>query len=320
MKTDSLMNALTKYIDKRINEKYSNISMRKTIYRYEDYDIVIGYSSDGLCLIWKESDVIKMAIGVLENKDGTPTPIMVFGAGNGNGDNRGYLQKDTDGLSIYYVGDLSLGEVSYIKLKKDVLQLNGYDVFSKASAISDSYIASATDWNNKTQNLDSSGDATSMNVYSSGSGSRIELLETDKFQQLNSSSQKHGLYMDTTFTDLELYYNNSLWFEVYNGITELLFKGDNTTFLTYNFVNNYCYPQGTWDFTSCTVLGLSTDTASSHTHTINNDGIHNHGISNGTKLATSSDGINVDGNVTWVESGSHTHTESSAGSHSHTVS
>ena len=95
------------------------------------------------------TDLIKMGLGFFPNKDNVNIPGMVFGAGDGYGSNRGYITKDTDGLSMYYVGNLALGEVSYLKLLKDKAVLNGYEVFSTKSAISDAYISSAIEWNEK---------------------------------------------------------------------------------------------------------------------------------------------------------------------------
>lgn len=100
-------------------------------------------------IFFQEDTNTKMAMGFLPNKDNTQIPLIVLGAGDGNGSNRGYIQKDTDGLSMYYIGDKTLGEVSYLKLMKDKAILNGYEVFSTKSAIADSYIASATTWNTK---------------------------------------------------------------------------------------------------------------------------------------------------------------------------
>jgi hypothetical protein len=100
-------------------------------------------------MYYKEGALTKMAMGFLADKDGVETPLIVMGAGDGNGNNRGYIEKSTDGLSMYYIGDLSLGEVSYIKLEKDKATINGYEIFSEASTITDSYIDSASTWNDK---------------------------------------------------------------------------------------------------------------------------------------------------------------------------
>lgn len=257
--------------------------------------------------IFKDNTLTKMAIGFLPNKDNVKVPLFVIGAGDGYGNNRGYIEKTTDGLSIYYVGNLSLGEVSYIKLKKDVLQLNGYDVFSKKNAISDSYISSATNWNNKTRNLNTSGDATSMNIYTSATGARIEILDTDKFQSLNSSGQKNGLYVSDKH--LYFYYANNLALDItqsgnYN-ITNLDHTDSNGYLLTWLGVSGVdhgeltVYATQTWDFSGCTITGLSTNTSD----------VHNHGIGAGVYLAVVNPATDtITGHVGWTPSGAHSHT------------
>lgn len=307
MKTDNLMSALTAHIDKRINSIATDISRAKSLYKYGVNELKIGASSeDGMAIVWKVSGVQKMAIGVLNNKDGVATPVMVFGAGNGEGDNRGYLQKDTDGLSMYYIGDLSAGEVSYLKLTKNSANLNGYEIFSEASSIGDAYLASGATWNNKTQNLDTSGDATSMNIKTASSGAKLELLDTGVFQSLNSSGQKHGMYIDKTYTDLFLYYNNTEFFRIYNGIDYFSFGGYGDAFLVYSSLGGLS-TFGTWDFSSASVQGILTDWQGSHTHPIEWDGSHNHSFT-----------ISGDGYYTTSSNGSHTHTTQSSGSHAHT--
>lgn len=307
MKNDNLSSAVNAYIDKKINSISSDIARQKSLYKYGNFELKIGASSeDGMAIVWKQSGTQKMAIGVVNNKDGIATPLFVLGAGNGEGDNRGYIQKDSDGLSIYYIGDLSAGEVSYLKLTKDSANLNGYQVFSTKDSIADTYISSAVDWNNKTQNLDTSGDATAMNIKTAASGAKLELLDTGIFQSVNSSGQKHGMFIDKTYTDLFLYYNNAEFFRIYNGIDYFTFGGYGDAFLLYSSADPGVYAYGKWDFSSASVQGILTTWDGSHTHTINSAGSHTHSFT-----------ISGDGTYTTSSNGSHAHSAEDNGSHNH---
>jgi hypothetical protein len=200
-------------------------------------------------MYFKEGSLTKMAMGFLPNKDNVQTPIIVLGAGDGYGNNRGYIQKDADGISMYYIGTLASNEVSYLKLMKDKAVLNGYEVFSTASSISDSYISSASDWNNKLQRMDTSGQWRSTATGTA----RIELLSTGVYGK-NSSNQNNGLYVDPTYSDLYLYYNNAEHFRIYNEL-----NGNTSVYLQTNRIGYGSSTQftmtGTWDFTSATVTG-----------------------------------------------------------------
>jgi hypothetical protein len=220
-------------------------------------EIAHNFSVDAKCISFKDSGLTKMVIGVLPNKDNIATPIMVFGAGDGYGNNRGYLEKQTDGLSLYYVGNLSAGEVSYIKLTKDTLDCNGYEVHTKKTAIVDAYLASASWWNATVQNLDINGDATSMNIQTSGTGARIKLTDGGVFQGLNSSGQKHGFYIDSN-SDIYLYYNNYTPLKISPGSNywELLGYYSGSYYSSLYWFAATTYPKGNWDFSYATVTGL----------------------------------------------------------------
>jgi len=89
----------------------------------------------------------KMAIGVVADKDGLDIPLLVLGAGDGEGNNRGYISKGTDGLQMYYIGNLAGGEVAGLKLTKD-------GVYSTHKIIVDADLGSeftidASHWNAK---------------------------------------------------------------------------------------------------------------------------------------------------------------------------
>lgn len=213
---------------------------------------------------WQESGLTKMAAGFLPNKDNVYVPIMVFGAGDGYGNNRAYIEKGTSSFDLYYIS--SSGSVSYLKLGNGYASLNGYDIFSKASSISDAYINSASTWNsttstfntksgtwdNKTQKLNTSGQ-----YKTAASGTRIEL--TTGMFAYNSSGQLHGLYVDPSYSDMKLYYNNALTFNVYQDVSSSTLRYKTTSYLIMGSSASYAY--GTWDFSSANVTGLSAGNA-----------------------------------------------------------
>jgi hypothetical protein len=200
-------------------------------------------------IYFKESTLTKMAMGFLPNKDNVQTPLIVMGAGDGYGSNRGYIQKDADGVSLYYIGNLALSEVSYLKLTKDKVSVNGYDIFSTASTIGDSYLTSGSDWTNKLQKMDTSGQWRSTATGTA----RVELLSTGIYGK-NASNQNNGLYVDPTTSDLILYYNNAqhvkFWNEL-NGITSMYIQ---TNRIGYGSSTGFSMA-GSWDFTNATLTG-----------------------------------------------------------------
>ena len=210
------------------------------------------------------NNLTKMALGFAPNKDNVQVPMIVMGAGDGYGNNRGYIQKDTDGLSMYYIDSSS--NVSYLKLSGTKASLNGYDVFSKADSISDSYLASATSWNNKLQKLNTSGNYSSGDISSStiigntirtaaSSNNRVELTSSG-LTQYNSSNQNNGIYVNPTYSDLILYWNNSQLFKIYNEVNgNISIYAGTTRFMSTSGTTTTIYE--TWNFTNATVTGLT---------------------------------------------------------------
>ena len=152
MKTDSLSTALNDIINSKISKNFFTSITSKRIYSYLDKDIVIGTSADGLAMVFKDEDLVKMAIGIIDDKDGNAIPLLALGAGSGNGDNRGYISKGTDGIEMYYVGDLSAGEVGGLKLTKDGVYATNQIVVDPGLA--GEFTIDATYWNAKLNELD----------------------------------------------------------------------------------------------------------------------------------------------------------------------
>lgn len=152
MKTDSLMNALTQYIDKRFSEIYSNAAYSRSLYNNGDYNIKIGSSSDALAIYFREGTVNKMALGMVKDKDGNLIPGGVVGAGDGYGNDRGYFQKGTDGFDFFYIGDLALSEVSGFSLRKDGIYTT--HPITVLEGLADEFVIDATNWNAKLEAVD----------------------------------------------------------------------------------------------------------------------------------------------------------------------
>ena len=153
MKSDSFMNALTKYIDKKMVQGVVTSATNKDVYSYLEKEIVIGTSVDGLVIAYKDDNLAKMAIGIIDDKDGVATPLICFGAGSGNGDNRGYMTKGTsNSLDIYMIGDLSAGEVGGIRIKPDGISVTHGIVVDEGLA--GEFTIDATYWNEKLNELD----------------------------------------------------------------------------------------------------------------------------------------------------------------------
>lgn len=140
---------------------------------------------------------------------------------------------------------------------------------------------------------------------------RIE-LSGGKFRGITAAGSVTGLYFDigavagTGIADIFLYHNGTKLLEFYDDITKFTIKGSSgATGMTLGGSSAPTFAAGSWSFnggsslnlSSATVTGLSTDSS----------GYHDHGIDFGVTLATTSDGSSVDGYVTWVPSGSHSH-------------
>ena len=114
---------------------------------------------------------------------------------------------------------------------------------------------------------------------------------------------EHGMQNDYTLGGTTWKNAGNPWFNLHAEGTSggMITSFDSSSNLYNNLLvdSGYSYPFNVWDFSTHAIAVYGLETGYS--------GTHNHGIPNGTKLATSSDGVNVDGNVTWVESGSHMH-------------
>lgn len=187
----------------------------------------------------------KMTLGFIKNKDNVNVPGIVFGAGDGYGDNRGYIQKDTDGLSMFYIGDLSAGEISYIKLMKDKAQINGYDIFSKQTAIGDSYLASGAAWNNKLSEMKADG------TKFSGKISQDLTTNENTYLDVDSSTGHLYLFKDDVMTfGVQNLSNHEIALTNY-GMPFLNVQNSGT-----NYLYPTVYPGFDWDFSSATVTGI----------------------------------------------------------------
>lgn len=144
-------------------------------------------------------------------------------------------------------------------------------------------------------------------IRTSASGARIE-LSGDSLKTYNSGNNLNGFawgnaVTGATFGDTFLYHNGSKIAQFIDEITNYRISGVGAGWLTLGSASTSVFTSGTWNFGGSanfggsTVTGLSTDTS----------GFHDHGISAGVTLATTSDGSTVSGYVTWVPSGSHSH-------------
>ena len=117
------MNSINKFIDKKIEQRYSNVAYGRSLFRDGDYDIVIGSTEDAMVMEFKDETLVKLAIGFVTDITGAyAEPGIVFGSGNAYGDNRGFITKDTNSLNLYYIGDLSEGEVAGLAIYKDKIE------------------------------------------------------------------------------------------------------------------------------------------------------------------------------------------------------
>ena len=153
MKNDSFMNSLNKFIDKKINDRYSNVAYGRQLFRDGSYDIVIGSTNDAMVVEYKSGGLVKLAMGFV--KDTTDTfdePGIVFGAGNGYGDNRGFITKDTNSLNLYYIGDISESEVAGFAIYKD--KIESTVPITVNAGLGDEFVVDATNWNAKLTEAD----------------------------------------------------------------------------------------------------------------------------------------------------------------------
>ena len=186
----------------------------------------------------------KMAMGFVKDKDGNTIPGIVFGAGDGQGTNRGYIEKKSDGLYIYYLN--SLNGVAHIKLGSDgKLYLNGTVInaipLDGSNQIVSTLLSDGATWNTKLSKMAYDG--------TKWSGKLAKDLTTNVNTYLN---------VDGTYGDLTLYYLSNELFKIYNGTDYVSLSAFGDSILEYVNTTNKTKPKGTWDFTDATVFGLTT--------------------------------------------------------------
>lgn len=190
-------------------------------------------------------DVIKMAMGFIKDKDNTTIPGIVFGAGDGYGNNRGYITKDPTGLSMFYINNT--GGVSFIRLDADgKLYLNDLQIpqCNSSNKLVDGYIDSATGWNNKLSQMKSDGAA----------------FEGKVTQDLTSNVGNY-MQIDGTYGDMSLFYDDTEYFKImYNLGQEVQLKNSGKAFLNIGVNGSYAdvLVQGDWDFSQAhSVTGIT---------------------------------------------------------------
>lgn len=117
----------------------------------------------------------KMAIGFLKGSQYNE-PIIVMGAGDGNGSNVGYINKGSDHFSMYYkINDSNL---SYIKMYnnngKASIRINGIEFEQQdGDGVVYDFMKKADDWNNKLEAI--KGSFKTSNKVIDGSGNPINI-------------------------------------------------------------------------------------------------------------------------------------------------
>jgi len=146
----------------------------------------------------------------------------------------------------------------------------------------------------------------SFNTFEDGQNNYIQLDSTGLkgYEKVGTEWELNGLIISSvSWADTYWYYKGTKYLGIEYHPVGVSFRNYNSAgTISYEFLfsaNGTTYPNGDWDFQYCNAINnLITST----------DGAHNHGIPNGTIIATSSDGINIDGFETFVESGAHSHT------------
>jgi len=139
------MNSMNKFIDKKIEQRYSNVAYGRSLFRDGDYDILIGSTDDAMVMEFKDETLVKLAIGFVTDITGAyAEPGIVFGSGNAYGDNRGFITKDTDSLNLYYIGDLSEGEVAGFAIYKN--KIESTVPITVNAGLAGEFILDATNW------------------------------------------------------------------------------------------------------------------------------------------------------------------------------
>lgn len=121
----------------------------------------------------------KMAIGFLKGEHYNE-PLIVMGAGDGNGDNIGYINKGDDNFSMYYKIDDS--NLSYIKMYKNnngraTIRINGVEFEQQDDDKKTVYefMKKAGEWNDKLQAAQQSFKEHNTHVIQDGDGNQLNI-------------------------------------------------------------------------------------------------------------------------------------------------
>ena len=211
------------------------------------------------------TNTVYMTMGFQTDHNGYSTPMLCLGASS-TGNNLGYISKDANGLNIFYIANKAAGEIAYISLQKDpalgVMNIYCSHALKLNVALGDTYIATASTWNNKTQYLNTSGNmggniVTGSDVQSAlTNNARIKMTSDGYFIQYNSSNQSNGIYCDKTYSDLLLFYANTEIWGIHNGLDYIAMKSFGHTFLEFADADTTVRPYTTWNFSNATVTGL----------------------------------------------------------------
>lgn len=143
-----LTGEINRIMDQKLNN--SNANMKRIV-----NSSISSYISDDITVInFKQSGTTKMAIGFVKDITGTyDEPGIVFGAGDGNGNNRGFITKDTNSLNLFYVGNLALNEVAGLAIYKDKIETSVASITFNKDLVNE-FVVDATNWNNKLYEAD----------------------------------------------------------------------------------------------------------------------------------------------------------------------
>ena len=221
-------------------------------------------------------DLVKMAMGFVQDKDGVGVPGIVFGAGDGQGNSRGYITKSTDGLDIFYI--TSSGGVARLRLDDDgKLYLNETEVpaFDPNSPIPSDYLAQGATWNTAvlgTLNGGSYKVGTSKIIDGAVTDAKIASLTADKItagtitgidivgSKFWNSDNLAYIVAGTrsgNYADISTCRNNNTTpvFQVYDDTSQIILKKSDVNFLMTS--GAYTYPRGTWDFGEATAVDFT---------------------------------------------------------------
>ena len=191
----------------------------------------------------------KMALGFVDGLS-AGIPGIVLGAGDGNGNYRGYIQKDTNGFELIYKYGVNVSDVSGIKFDNyGNILINDNIVPPLTDLVLQGEYSSAADaWNAKLSQMKYDGSKYAGGVTKS-------LTETDTYLEVGGA-----------YSDLSLYwggYSSSIpYFQIYNQANGgLTIKSYGADILNYGWDDTVSFkqtaPQGTWDFQYANVTNLS---------------------------------------------------------------